>query len=154
MKKALIVYSTWAGSTRAIAERMAETIRQNSHQATVLSAKEEIDVNAFDLIIIGSSIHAGRTIGSFRKFIRRNLKDLCNHPVALFVSCANLMNDNDQTRKETLAWLDSAIKPFSCLQPISKGLFAGAALTEGENYRNLNIFVPQNNKRDAEEHRC
>jgi len=56
-------------------------------------------------------------------------------PLAFFVVCANMFNDNDKSRTETLGWLDSGLKGFEDLKPIEIGLFAGAALTDSDEYK-------------------
>lgn len=141
MKKALIVYSTWAGSTREVSDFIADILFKNSFQAKIISAKVKMDISDNDLVIIGTSIHAGQTVSSFKSFIKNNLSVLQNMNIALFVTCANMMNDTEETRKETMGWIKKAIKPFKTFTPLSIGLFGGAVITKGSDFDKLNIFA-------------
>jgi len=141
MKNALIIYSSWTGSTQEIAEHIAKTLEKNKFKAKVISAKEKPNLNEFDLIVIGTSVHAGRTLSDFRRFIKQNFEILTSKPIAFFVSCANMMHDTEESREETRAWLEKGIKNFSVLQPLSIGYFGGATKTSGKSFDKLNIFT-------------
>jgi menaquinone-dependent protoporphyrinogen IX oxidase len=52
-----------------------------------------------------------------------------------------MFNDNDKSRTETLGWLDSGLKGFEDLKPIEIGLFAGAALTDSDEYKKQNFLM-------------
>lgn len=141
IKNALIVYSTWTGSTREVGEYIANILNKRDVRTKVISAKDKVDLESYDLFIIGTSIHASLTISSFRSFLKSNQAILSENKVALFVSCANMMNDTEETRIETLGWLNKAIKPFQSIVPVSIGLFGGATITSGGTFDQLNIFA-------------
>ena len=141
MKNALVVYSGWTGATKEIAHHIAQTLEKHGLQTQEISAEENIDLSTYDLIIIGTSIHASRTTSGFRKFLKQNIENLSDRPFAFFVSCANMMNDTDDSRAETLAWLHKGIQPYDSIEPISIGLFGGAVVTSGESFSGLNFFV-------------
>ena len=141
MKNVLIAYATWAGSTHEIAEEIAKTLRKKSFHVDINSTNEVQTLSDYNALILGTSIHAGQTVRGFRKFIRKYYEVLQEKPIALFVSCANMMEDTEENRAETMEWLKKAIKGYEELQPISIGLFAGATLTTGEDFDNLNFLV-------------
>lgn len=140
MKNALIIYSSWTGSTKEIAHHIAKTMGNFGFHTRVNSPENNIDFSPYDLIVIGTSIHAGRTTSSFRKFLQRYIEILSDLQVAYFVSCANMRNDTDESRAETLAWLNKGIQTFDSIEPISIGLFGGAVITSGESFQRLNFF--------------
>lgn len=141
MKNVLIVYSSWTGATHEVAEEIGKVIEENSFKVTVIEAGNSINVGEYDAYIIGTSIHAGQTGRSFRKFIKKNIILLVEKPTALFVVCANMMNDTEKSRQETLTWLNNSINKFESFKPISIGLFGGAFLTEGKDFDKLNFFI-------------
>jgi len=141
VKNILVAYATWAGSTREIAEEIANILQENSFQVNIQSAKNITNINEYDAVILGTSIHAGQTVGSFRKFLKKNLKDLLGKPTALFVVCANMMDDTENNRTETMAWLKKAIVKYEGFHPISVGLFGGSILTKGEYFNKLNFLL-------------
>ena len=141
MKKVLIVYSSWTGTTHEIANEIGKVFQENSYKVDIIKADDPIYIEDYKAYIIGTSIHAGQTVRSFRQFIKKNLDTLKNKPTALFVGCANMMNDTEKNRQETLAWLNNAISKYDSLKPISIGLFGGAFITEGIDFNNLNILI-------------
>ena len=141
MKKALIAYSTWAGATHEIAEAISKVFQSNSFDIDVSPANECKNIDNYDVILLGTSIHAGQTVKSFRNFIKQNIDILVNKPTAIFIVCANMMFDSENNKDETLAWLDKVLEKYEKFNPISIGLFGGATLTDGEDFKKLNIFI-------------
>ena len=141
MKKVLIVYSSWAGTTHEIANEVGKVFQEYSYNVDVIRADDPIISKNYNAYIIGTSIHAGQTVRSFRQFIKKNLDTLKNKPTAVFVVCANMMNDTEKNRQETLTWLNNAIGKYDVLKPISIGLFGGAFITEGNDFNALNFLI-------------
>lgn len=156
MKKVLIAYSTWAGATHEVANEIGKVFQANLFDVDVIAANESKSVDTYDVILFGTSIHAGQTVKSFRQFIKQNIDILIKKPTALFVVCANMMNDSEDNREETLAWLDRVIGKYNKLKPLSIGLFGGATLTNGDDFNKLNILIRKTitamNKKMIDEH--
>ena len=72
MAKALIVYASRTGSTRKIADLVAEGIRISGHEATVINAgkiKKEADLQDYAAYIFGSATYHGDMIQSMKTFL-------------------------------------------------------------------------------------
>jgi len=67
--------------------------------------------------------------------VQRHRQALSQVPVAYFVVCLNMTQDTPENRSQTMAYLDPLIKQIPEVQPVDVGLFAGAVLTEGEEYQ-------------------
>jgi len=72
MSKALIVYATRAGSTKNIAELIAEGIRFTGAEAQVVNANEiknEIDLEGYDAYVFGSATYHGEMMQGMKKLL-------------------------------------------------------------------------------------
>jgi menaquinone-dependent protoporphyrinogen oxidase len=141
MHKILVAYSTWAGSTRQIAEIIKNELMSYDFQITIQNIKDITSVANYQYLILGSSIHFERVTVDFRKFLSRFEKPISKIPTAFFVVSFNMIEDTEKTRLETMKWLRRSTDNYKSITPISIGLFAGAALTESEEFKKLNILV-------------
>jgi menaquinone-dependent protoporphyrinogen oxidase len=71
---AALVFSTTDGHTAKICERMADVMRSRIERVTVtdVRATRELDLAAFDLIVIGASVRYGRHAACLHEFISRH----------------------------------------------------------------------------------
>lgn len=64
MMKVLIIYATREGQTEKVANRIAMHLRNLSTEVQVVNARngaarDDIDLDTFDHLVIGGSLHAG-----------------------------------------------------------------------------------------------
>jgi len=72
MAKALIVYATRSGSTKGIAELIAEGIRFGGHEAelkNVTEIKSPDDLQGYDAYVFGSATYHGEMIQSMKQLL-------------------------------------------------------------------------------------
>lgn len=72
MSKALIIYATRAGSTKNIAELIAEGIRFTGAEAQVVNANEiknETDLEGFEAYVFGSATYHGEMMQGMKKLL-------------------------------------------------------------------------------------
>jgi menaquinone-dependent protoporphyrinogen oxidase len=86
MTKILILYSSTDGHTRKICNRLQQVIEQLGHQVTLVSIENEsqVDLHAFDKIVIGASIRYGKHSPKITDFINRSKQLLDSKPNAFF----------------------------------------------------------------------
>jgi menaquinone-dependent protoporphyrinogen oxidase len=141
MKKVLVAYSTWAGATHQVADEIQKELSKNDLQVSVIPAKNVRSISEYQAVILGTSIHAGQMTGDFKRFLNRFHKELAKKNSSFFVVCLNMIDDNEKNKAETLGWLDKSLSKFPEIKPVSLGLFAGAAVTDSEEFNKLNILV-------------
>jgi menaquinone-dependent protoporphyrinogen oxidase len=120
----LIAYATKHGSTRDVAEAVAERLGDRGF-ATHTCAAVAVDALAgYDGVVLGSSIYTGRLHADARTFLRRNRSELERLPVALFAMGPRTMADEDAARSR--AQLDAALAKEPTLRPLATAVFGGA----------------------------
>ncbi len=86
----IIVYASTHGTTEKVAKIISEKL-EGENTLVNLKKNKNIDLNPYEQIIIGGSIHAGMLQKRVRKFCEKNMSILLQKRVGLFISC---MDDN------------------------------------------------------------
>src|ERR1700731_1548700 len=82
----LIAYASKHGSTRGIAERIAEQLRQLGKQAEARPVGEVSDPGSYEAFVIGSALYYGSWMKEATEWVHHNRAVLAKRPVWLFSS--------------------------------------------------------------------
>jgi menaquinone-dependent protoporphyrinogen oxidase len=82
----LVAYASRFGSTKAIAECIAEKLRQQGTPAEARPVEDVGDLGGYDAFVVGSAVFAGHWMEEATEFVRRNRAALASRPVWLFSS--------------------------------------------------------------------
>jgi len=124
IKRILVTYATWKGSTQEIALAISETLKEKKLEVDVKDVRKVKDVSLYDAVVIGTAVRMGRVHPRSLSFIKKFQKSLCNIPVAYFVVCLTMMEDTEENRCKTEGFL-KVLKEKSPFEPVSVGLFGG-----------------------------
>lgn len=125
LAKLLLIYSTTDGHTREICERLLQFITQSGHEVILspIDGARGIDLQPFDMIIIGASIRYGKHNKEVYDFIADNTQVLTAKPNAFF--SVNLVARKAEKRQpDTNPYLRKFLREISW-KPRQVEVFAG-----------------------------
>lgn len=125
MANVLIAYSTVDGHTRHICERIAEIVRGENNDVILRAIDDgaEIELDAYDKIVIGASIRYGKHRPQVVDLINGNQAILESKPSAFF-SVNVVARKPEKNRPETNPYLQKFLKKIAW-QPENLAVFAG-----------------------------
>lgn len=89
MKKVLVTYITHSGTTRDVAEAIAEEITKTGIDAQVLELSEVKDSREFDAVVLGAPMIIGWHRNAL-KYLKTHKAELASKPLALFLTGMSL----------------------------------------------------------------
>ena len=117
MHKTLIAYSTTLGCTEQCASKLKDDLG-NGVEMVRISRRRRYNLQEYDIIIVGGSIHEGMIQRSVHKFCETNLDDLLKKQVGLFICCM----DPDANEQELI---DRAFPDELVQHALASGFFGG-----------------------------
>lgn len=125
MSKILILFSSTDGHTIKICERLKQLVEQNAHQVTVIPVTDsrQVDLRAFDKIIVGASIRYGHHHKNVFEFVKGN-RELLDSKANAFFSVNIVARKPEKNRPATNPYLRKFLKKIAW-QPKQLEVFAG-----------------------------
>lgn len=134
----LVVFATRNGSTRQVAEDVAETLRTEGAQVDCRPARDVHEpLRRYDLVVIGAPIYNGRWHRDARRFLKRHRDGL--PPIAVFA--VGPRTDHGPTWLRSRLQLDRALGRFPWIVPTTVALFGGVDPPGRRNRRDLRDWV-------------
>src|SRR6059058_1597122 len=82
--RVLIAYATKHGSTREVAERVAERLRAHGLDVEVQATGGIRELDDYGAVVLGGALYMGRWHDAARGFLKRHRTKLAAMPVAVF----------------------------------------------------------------------
>jgi len=123
MPSVLVTYATKYGSTREVAEAIAERLRSKGVEADTCAAADVRDVSAHSAVVLGTALYFFRWRGEAHRFLRRNRKALEALPVALFG--LGPIEDTPEQFTGARGHLDKGLAKHPWLTPRASAVFGG-----------------------------
>ncbi len=130
--KVLIAYGSKYGSTKEIAEKIGEAIKQEGLEADVKSARDIPSIAGYGAFVIGSAAYIGGWRKEVSNFVKKHEKTLAERPVWIFSSGPAGKGDPIQ---QVQGWLyPKALKPvIDNIKPKDVTVFHGNISVEKMN---------------------
>jgi len=83
--KTAIIYASSHGTTEKVAKQIQHGLGIERTQLINLKTTKTLDLSLFDTLVIGGSIHAGQMQSKVKRFCKKNMVDLLQKRVGLFM---------------------------------------------------------------------
>lgn len=124
----LTVFGTGEGQTAKIADSITREFSARGHEATAVNVAEidpELDLDEFDAVLLGASVHYGRQQKSIKKWVNANRDVLVRKPNGFFQVSGASGAKNEEGLAEATGYVDKFINATDW-RPDRIALFGGA----------------------------
>lgn len=124
----LVVYESGEGQTGKVAERVVGVLSDRGHETTLFGVEvlpPNLDVEEFDAVLVGSSIHLGRHGGAIRSFVENNREAFAGRPTGFFQLSLSSAVDDEDRQAEAAGYVDAFLEGTGW-DPDRIALFGGA----------------------------
>ena len=122
----LLVYATSEGQTSKVASHIADALAERGHETTTVELGERsptVDVNAYDAVVVGASIHVGKHQKAVRRFVESHRESLAGKPTAFFQ--LSISSATEEGAEQAVGYADDLFEQTDW-HPDRIGLFGGA----------------------------
>ena len=119
----LVAYATKRGSTREVAEKVAEVLREEGCEAFLRSADEVRSLGEYDAVVVGAGLYMGKLHRDARRLLARKHAELAELPVAVFAMGPTTLEPDDVAGSR--AQLDAGLAKVPDVVPVATAIFGG-----------------------------
>lgn len=123
MKNALIVYGSFMGSTKEVAERIKATLETRKYTVDIAPAASATGaINGYDLVVLGSAIHGATPHPDVLAYVEKNKTALQKARTAVFIVCITITSNKADKREAASHYPEKVAIGFT---PVSTAVFGG-----------------------------
>jgi menaquinone-dependent protoporphyrinogen oxidase len=122
MDRLLVAYASGLGSTAEVAAAIGEALADGGLGVDVKPVLESPQPDGYQAVLIGSAVRHGSWLAEAVEYVRANREALNRVPVALFSVHITNLGDDENSRRNRLAFLDE-VRPL--LMAVDEAYFAG-----------------------------
>jgi len=121
--RVLVAYATKKGSTREVAETVAEVLRERGSDVDLVPADAVGELGSYDALVLGGAIYMGRWHGDALRLLERYRETLAAMPVFIFGMGPRTLDENEVAGSRSQ--LDSALAKVPEVEPVLVAIFGG-----------------------------
>jgi menaquinone-dependent protoporphyrinogen oxidase len=121
----LVGYVSRYGSTREVAEALAETLRELGLEVKIQPLREVSTLEGYSAVVLGAPLFMFRWHRDAHRFLSRYRKALKERPVAVFALGPTHDPYDEKEWKDSRVQLDKALAKYPWLNPIALEIFGG-----------------------------
>jgi menaquinone-dependent protoporphyrinogen oxidase len=144
-KSVLVGYATIHGSTKEVAEAIAETLRESGLEVAFQPLREVRDLAGYSAVVVGAPLYMFKWHKDARRFLSRHREALGKMPVAVFA--LGPINNVEKEFTDARGMLGKALEKFPWLKPVEIALFGGKL--DPAHFRFPYNLIPAMNKMPA-----
>jgi menaquinone-dependent protoporphyrinogen oxidase len=119
----LVAYATKHGSTREVAEAVAEALQKHGLAVETLPAARVVDVSPYAGVVVGGALYMGRWHPDAVEFLEQHRHALATLPLAAFGMGPRTMGEHDA--EESRTQLVKALAKVPEIDPCAVAIFGG-----------------------------
>jgi menaquinone-dependent protoporphyrinogen oxidase len=127
----LVAYASKHGTTREVAESIAQTLEDRGLAVEIEEAGRVRDITRYDAVVVGGGLYMGKWHVDARRLLKRHREVLAGKRLAVFGMGPDSLEESKVA--ESRRQLDRALATVPELEPIAVTIFGGAL--EPESWR-------------------
>lgn len=127
----LVAYASKNGSTKSIAERLAETLSTKGHTVAVEDARKVKSIDGYEGVIVGGGIYANNWHAAARRLVKRIAKEASGLKRGAFAVCMAVADERPDERAKADKYMDAARASFN---PDQTAVLAGVMDIEAQGW--------------------
>jgi menaquinone-dependent protoporphyrinogen oxidase len=124
--RVLVAFATRGGSTRELAEQVAQILEQAGLIVDLRSVTAATDVAPYSAVVLGSALYFQRLMPEALQFLTSHAAILATRPLAIFSVGAEMRKATPAAHAAAETWVRQSLSSIPQLQPIALEHFAGA----------------------------
>jgi menaquinone-dependent protoporphyrinogen oxidase len=126
--RVLVAYASKHGTTREVAESVAETLRELGLAVELEEAGRAHDIARYDAVVVGGGLYMGKWHADARHLLKRHRRELAEKRLAVFGMGPDSLEESKVA--ESRRQLERALAATPELEPIAVTIFGGALTPE------------------------